>query len=120
MQMIQWAKNNFLLSENYFLLFFVGPTGSQILVGGRNCEEDKGFMCYVLILSNLMSSATYFRCIRSNGDTQLLILHWIPISTPHSMDRNSALEETDRSSADTSNYWFVHNATGLIAHNKKR
>ena len=48
---------------------------------------------YVLILSNLLSSATYFRCLRSNGDqmnTQLLILHWIPISTPPSMECNSA------------------------------
>ena len=65
-------NNIFFLSENYFLFFFVGPTG----------------------LLNLMSSATYFRCIGSNGDqmnTPLLILHWIPISNPPSVDYNSAL-----------------------------
>ena len=49
---------------------------------------------YVLVLSDLMSNATYFRCIRSKRDqmnTQLLILHGIPIITPPSMECNSAM-----------------------------
>ena len=48
----------------------------------------------VNVLVNILSSATYFRCIRLGRDqmnTQLLILHCIPISTPPSMECNSAM-----------------------------
>ena len=74
-----------------FIIFFTPHRFTNI--GGEQ-KLWRRQRIYVLILSNLLSSATYFRCIRSNGDLvnpQLLILHWIPISTPPPMECNSAV-----------------------------
>ena len=71
--MIEWAKNIYLkFNKTIFKVFW----GKKYLF----VKETKDF---ILILS-----------IRSNGDhmnTRLLILHWIPISIPPSMECNFAV-----------------------------
>ena len=86
------SKTFFFFLWKLLFIIFVGPTGSQMLAGKEIVKKTKDVCVNPLkIWFNLMYSATYFRSYGDQMKTQLLILYWIPISTPPSMDRNSAM-----------------------------
>ena len=72
--MIQNNKPIFLLSENHFLLFFVGPTGSQ-LFARKNIEKNTKDLCVNPLKSDVQGNIFWIEFLLASLLLWIAVLH---------------------------------------------